>query len=237
MAIAWTELTQGSDTTNNPATTASVSPTSGAVVYAAVLVAAEGGGSMVAGDSLAVSGAGLTWALVGSQVYNRRKVFVMCGTGTPSAGALTLTYTPSGANVFAEFMWSVDEATGVDTGDPDDAAVTASTAAATALATGDVGTPGTDDHIYAAFGIEGAAVSALIDDGTALTNLGGGTDCRTLVVFYDANHSDETPSITWTGTNSAGGVGFIVNAAAGGGGTFHTGLLSLLGAGRGSYTA
>lgn len=220
MAIAWTELTQGAETTIHPSETASITPTNGAVVYVAAIVAVIGGDSILAGDTLACSGCGLTWTSVARVTYgSRRALVVFRGTGTPSTGVLTLTYTPSSGQTWTEWMWSVDEATGVDGTTPNDAPPTpSSTAAATALAVLDVGTPGTDDHIYAAFGIEGATVSALIDDGTALTNLGGGSDCRTVVAFYDADHSDETPSITWTGTNSAGGIGFIVNAAAGGGG-------------------
>ena len=219
MAIAWTELTQGADTINNPATTEEITPTSGAVAYAAVIVAETGVDTPPVGGSLAISGAGLTWTEMTSESHGgRRRIWVFRGTGTPSTGALTITYTPT-VGAFAEMMWSIDEATGVDSGDPDDAPVTNSTAGASALAMGDVGTPGTDDHIYAAFSIEGATVSATVDDGTALTNLGGGSDCRTIVAFYDADHSDETPSIAWTGTESAAGIGFIVNAAAAGGRT------------------
>src|SRR5687768_8851074 len=115
MAIAWNELTQGADTTNNPATTASITPTSGAVVYAGVLVAVAGGGGTGAADSLAISGCGLTWVEVAELQYGgRRAVYVWKGTGTPSAGALTITFTSGTGSTWTETMWSIDEVTGAD---------------------------------------------------------------------------------------------------------------------------
>lgn len=219
MANVWTELTQGADTTNNPATTASITPSSGSVVYVGAALAVIGGDAPVAGDIFACSGCGLTWTLVKRQTLGtRREAVVFRGTGTPSTGTLTLTYTPTSAQTFTEWMWSVDEVAGADSGTPNDAAVSSAIAGNTALNLVDVGTPGADDHIYSFFVVTGAAASVVIPDGTALTNLGGGSDCRTVVAFYDADHSDETPGITWTGTEDAGGISFIVNAAAGGGG-------------------
>ena len=217
MAIAWTELTQGSSDQSS-FDSASITPKE--ITYVAVAVA-QAGSSGIASCDVSISGGGLTWnhMVAGGQIYaDRRKIFVLRGTGTPSAGVLTFTIT-TGAGGLAETMYSVDGIDGGNTSDPDDAPQVASTAGATALACPDVGTPDAGDHIYAAFGIEGGTVSATVDDGIALTNLGGGAAVRTLVAFYDDNASDETPSIAWTGTNGAGGIGFIVNVAAAGGRT------------------
>lgn len=161
-----------------------------------------------------VSGCNLSWEQVASLTYgSRRRIYVWRGTGaSPSTGSLTIAVTSGGSEVLQEVLWSVDEATGVEGADPDDTPALNAQLSVTSLELTGLGTPGTDDHFYAAFAIEGASVSATVDDGTALTNLGGGANVRTLVVFYDADHSDSSPSIQWTGSNSAGGIGFIVNA-------------------------
>lgn len=222
--MAINALTDGVDTSTNPSTTASISPTSGATCYAFVGIA-ETSGTNFEGGTLAISGAGLTWVEVTSRTFlgARRKLYLFRGTGTPSSGALTITYTDDvdAAGTWTESMWSVFEVTDATVADPDDAPVSNDTGSggSTSLAIGDVGTPGTDDLVICGFIIEGGTVSATLGQGTQLVNRGSGSDVRTLVVGYDPTPFDETPSVSWSGTESALGIGMIVNVTPAAGGS------------------
>lgn len=108
MAIARTSLTTGSDTTNTTAyTTASISPTAGALILVAV-GATVGSGTTPA---ISVTGLGLTWVQVDQTVAGFRSVHLFRAMGTPTAGAITIT----GASQLSSCLWQVTEFTGVDT--------------------------------------------------------------------------------------------------------------------------
>ena len=223
-------LTSGSDTSGAAAASASISPTSGGVVYVAVSYAVNAG---AAPDTGSVSGNSLTWTQVATQTHGtRRRTYVFRGTGTATAGSVTMSYDPLGAT-WQETKWSIFEITGQNTTTPNDAAQVASTAAATALACPGVGTPDAGDLIIGAFAIESDNVTPAADDGTTIHEVdeGASSQVRTLYTFYDADASDETPSITWSGTNSAAGIGFIVNVAAAGGANPAPSRLMTLGVG------
>lgn len=218
-AIAINELTQGA-CTSDPCSTASISPTAGSVVYIAVAVATNSDGGTNPTDSITISGNGLTWTKVATVFYgSRRRLWVYRGTGTASAGAITMDYW--GGSIYNETMWSVDEFTGVDSTTPNDAATTASIlSTGTSLAVGDVGTPDTGDVIYGAFAMAVANDNLAPESGfTALTQIQNGANVRALLTEYDATATlDETPGSTWSTTlttgNGAGGIGFIINGAA-----------------------
>jgi len=225
MALAFTLLTSGSDTTTHPSTTASINPTSGAVVYALVAIAVAGGGVIETTDSLAISGAGLTWTTLGSageNASNRRKIFAVKGTGTPSSGALTITFSPGGGASWTETAWHIVEATGLDGTTNNGAMFTNVTAGATALSVTISETPDAGDAVLAAFTIESTGTSPALNGelSTQVALFDAGTDIRALLSAYDSSpDSNPAPGITWTGANSATGIAFIVNAAAGGGAT------------------
>src|SRR5687768_8782818 len=99
-----TLLTEGFDnanrTTGNAYTTASISPTSGALVLAGVVTTGNN-------DDPTLTGAGLTWAKLFEIPYDTAgtptdRLCVFQGTGTPSAGAITITI---GAN-HTNCVWS-----------------------------------------------------------------------------------------------------------------------------------
>lgn len=113
MAVAATHLTtSGTDVDATSFTTASISPTSNALVLAAVAA----GKATPVGDA-ALSGNGLTWVEIGEALYD------VSGTGgtlwlframgaSPSAGAVTIDF--AGVTHLA-CVWSIVELTGVDT--------------------------------------------------------------------------------------------------------------------------
>jgi hypothetical protein len=202
-------------TTSNPETTESISPAAGSVVYVAVCAAES---NTASAGVLSVSGAGLSWVQIGAQHYgDRRRVFVWKGTGTPSSGELTITYTPTGGGTYQEMAYSVVEVTGADGTTPNDAAVSGAAASGTSLNLPDVGTPGAGDAVFSVFGMENASDGiALTADITQLTKIETGGNIRSFICGWDNDPADETPGITWTSSGAAGGIAFIVNAGTGG---------------------
>ena len=223
MALAVTNLTSGSNTTNNPSTTASINPTSGSLTLCWIGAAVAGGGTTTAMDTFVPSGARGTWTFVDDvdDSNNRRTMRLYAGTGTVTNEAVTITAT-CGAGTWTETMWVIDEWTGQDTSTPYDASTSNFVTNATTVTATDVGTPGAGDAVT--FGIMRDTSEALTTNPpTGLTALGsasGGTDVRILQSFYDSTDPwTETPVFNWT--TSAGGqvIGIIINAAAGGGGS------------------
>jgi hypothetical protein len=211
MALAITNLTAGNDTTNNPATTASISPTSGAIVYLTVGYATTDG--MHPNDEITPVGVMATWEEIGRiSGEGRRGIMVFRGSGAITPGTISITVSPEGN--WAETFWSVEEVAGYNAGDPDDAPVGAAAASGTSGAIADVGTIDAGDAVIAAFGHE-ESESLTITGFTTLSAQTGGTDLRTLHVGYSA--SDETPEATWATNASWEGIAWIVNVDPGGG--------------------
>ena len=202
-------------TTTNPDNTASITPASGSVVYVAVAVAYN---AAVNNIGVTVSGCGLTWVALDNVVYNpggRRFIHVSKGTGSPSAGVLTITATSS-AGTYQETMYSVVQVTGADGTTPNDAPVKpTSIATGTTLSTPDVGTPGSGDAVFVMLGMENATNNiALTGSINQLTKIENGGNIRSFIVGYEAGASpDETPGATWSTNASAGAIGFIINVA------------------------
>lgn len=113
MAVSGSNLTHGNSGSNGPWTTASITPAANNLILVAVVI--KNGASTNPGDP-SLSGNGLTWVLVASQIYDstsgsRRKLFVFRGMGaSPSSGAITIT----GAEVEVGALWVVDQFSGVD---------------------------------------------------------------------------------------------------------------------------
>lgn len=112
-----TTLTSGSDTTDSAAsyTTASITPTAGAVIFCGVLTTV---GSGTAGTVTLTHGS-ITFNTLTSTTFNGTgwRISLVQGVvnGSPSAGAITIT--PSAATQTG-VMWVVQQWTGVDTATP-----------------------------------------------------------------------------------------------------------------------
>ena len=94
-------------------TTASVSPTTGAVVVAAIQYDAKS-----AAETPTIAGNGLSWTLVKAQTGTTtdEQMYVWEGRGTPSAGTIVITM--PGVETFTRAIWHVVEVTGVNSGVP-----------------------------------------------------------------------------------------------------------------------
>lgn len=209
--INWTELTQGSSTSNN-ASTASIAPTANAQVFLGVCLSLTTGGP---DDALSVSGASLTWTNLGQRIYgSRRACWIYRGTAaSPTSGAITINYT--GFGTFQELMWSIDEAVNVDSGTPTGATFN-TTGSGTSMSVTISETPDAGDHVYGIFAQTGAAASPAINGelSDTLSTINGGGNIRSIVVGYDsAPDGTPTPGITWSGSEDYGGLALIVNKA------------------------
>ena len=218
MALSLSALTSGSST-SNPATTASISPTAGRKWLAVITVSMPGGYSTSASDSLAVSGAGLTWTQL-SRVATwgtRRALYVFRGDGTPSSGALTLTFTPN-FGAAEQLKWAIVELDGIDTTTPYGTAYTNSGSGTAASVTVSE-TPDAGDFILFLHGQEDGNTDTLNSElDTSLIRIGDSTGSRRFGISYDsAPDSTPAPGVTWTGSCSWGAIGFVLNAGAGGG--------------------
>ena len=214
--LAITNLDNGT-TTSNPATTATLSPSSGSMLIVSVAAAVSSAPPGI--GTLDISGCGLTWTQVDGQQWGaRRDMFVWAGTGTPTSGTLTITYTPN-AYTFQEMMYSVEQVTGFDSGSPYDTPV--KNTAVGNLDLPDVGTPGSGDGIFSFFAHENADNN--LDFTTGITELAresGGANVRQIITGYERDESmDETPGVTNDGgSNATGGIAFIVNSGSSGAG-------------------
>lgn len=220
MAVSITNLTSGSDTTNNPSTTASISPASGGVVLATVVAAWTGDAT---DRTLSISGCGLTWTEVGRRAHaTRRTLFLMKGTGTPSSGTLSIT-AGQGVGTWTENMWVIDQVTGQDGTTPLGAFYSNDTS-------GDPGqsntvedvtisdTPAAGDYVYAALALETSQTVTLGSElSDAVGSSLGGTDSRAIHTAIDSS-PDSTPFPSWTWSTSCGAAAFgiVVKAASGG---------------------
>ncbi len=112
MAINVANLTAGIGT-SDPQSTASVTPTAGAVLLLTVTCSRSDGGTLT---GVAVTGLSGTWTEVADYVWaSRRRTWLFVCTDWTGSG--TLSINPNVTN-FQEVGWVLDEATGVDTTTP-----------------------------------------------------------------------------------------------------------------------
>ena len=229
----FTLLTSGT-VTSKPVVTASISPAANALIIVAVASAQSPGAPYT--QSMDISGLGLDWSQSDIDYGYRRNIFAaLAVTGaSPGSGTITMDFTTS--YTWLEAKYDVIQVTGVDTADPVGTIFTINdgNSHGSVLRLTVSETPGAGDVVFAAFGIEGASVSAALGSelDTTLNNSGGGGNVRTLVTAYDsAPDSTPNPGITWTGSYFSGGIAFIVHAAAGGGASIEaeTGAYALTG--------
>lgn len=115
-AISATLLTaDGTDTDADSFDTASISPTSNALLVLLVLARRSGGGTP---NAPTVTGNGLTWSELETNTAwsssSRGSIYTAQG-ASPSAGAVTMDF---GGQTQEGVIWSVTEFTGVDTSSP-----------------------------------------------------------------------------------------------------------------------
>jgi hypothetical protein len=222
MAVVLTNLANNVSTSNG-FSTGSLSWTAGSRGIVAVSTAIASGSGDTVGHT--VTGGGVTWTEVtggvGGQVYKSRRILsVFQSDGTPTTGALTITSLTDGT--YQESQWSVEEVTGQHA-TPFDGAQFSAVDGPTAINTADLGTIDAGDLAYFAVGFEAATDSLAVAAGSTqhiLRQSGG--NVRSLLIGKST--TDDTPGATWgTGSNGAGISGFIINAAAGGGGSAVTG--------------
>lgn len=109
VSLSPTVLTSGVNTAGTPTSqaTASISPASNAVIYAAIANAATSAATPTA------SGNGLTWVAVNNQLIGTaRNLTVFRAMGSPSAGAVTFDFAAQAQNSTA---WVVVQFAGADT--------------------------------------------------------------------------------------------------------------------------
>lgn len=222
-AVAVAELTQSAaGCTSDPCTSASITPTADAQVYAAYAVSVPGGDVInCAADSLTVTdtiGAN-TWVQIDCQEYgSRRAVYVVRTTwASPSAGTVTFDFTLTTGSLLVEAaLWSIDEFTGVDVTTPNDAPTNCVNGSSTSCTMADVGTADAGDFVYAVIGHEDNETVTEESGFTVLSKIATATGIRTLLAMYDGTAAvDETPSASWATSGASGGIGFVINVASG----------------------
>jgi hypothetical protein len=192
------QLTQGFDDTNrttgDPYTTASITPTSGALT----LICIQSAATIAA---LTVTGAGLTWAEVANVTYNTAaspadRLSIFRGTGTPSTGAVSIDQ----ADSVTGCLWKVIEWTGQDGTTPIVQSPTnrnAGTAVSVSLSA--FGSANNGTFIVGAWD---AAVRTWANEGGSWTDVGtqvsGTAPSNALMASWLAGN-DTTPSATLSG--------------------------------------
>lgn len=200
--IVISHLTSGVDSNyDTPAVTSAISPNSGSAVLVSVGVSRA---SDLPPDNFIVSGLGLTWVQVASVTYaSRRRTALWVGTGTVSAGSITITSYGS-----QEIGWIVEQVEGLDhsapiLGTPGSFGQNSGGGAVTASATG---SPAVGDATYSMCQVEIDAVDVTPEVGWATlgsTQLGGShLGVRRMESAWYAGAGDD--GCTWSKSGSSG---------------------------------
>lgn len=219
MAIAPSQLTSGSFTTNNP-NTASVTFVVGR--YYLIVVSSRFSATPT-DDQWSVTGASQTFTRVAERGFaaaaNRNLAVFRCAPSSGSSGALTLTW--GGAQTIVAGVYQVLEADEVlTTGTNGSAGITdvvENNSAGSPATVTITGTPVTGDVTFAAFSTEDDAGSPVFE--ANYTRIGTetvGSDVR-VSTGYSASQ-DQTPSVSWTqppNSKDAAIIAFILKAASG----------------------
>jgi len=211
-------LTQNFDDTNrttgDPYTTASITPTSGALTLICIQTAA----SLL---DPTVTGAGLTWTILlsgaGGVSYNTvgspgDRLMVFRGTGTPSTGAISI----NPADSVTGCLWKVVEWTGQDTTTPVVQSVTnrADNSTAVSVSLAAFGSANNGTFLVGAWN---AAVRTWANEGGSWTNVStqvsGTTPANALQASWLAGN-DASPSATLSGGSPEWGAVALEIAAA-----------------------
>lgn len=221
MAISASGLTSGTDnTTGTSFATASISPTSGRMVYIAIENIRTGGGGPDVPSS--VTGNGLTWTQVntiGNASADNLSVYRALAS-SPSSGAISISFGTSQAYC----SWAVVEVDGADTGGTNGSnsvvqSVTAENLSATSLtatlsAFSDVGNGALAFHSWVVGGVSFATASP--DTGWTEIHDTGNTDAGPVSYAIESQwraDNDTTSVATWTLTGGLHAIAMEVKIA------------------------
>lgn len=226
MTITQASLTSGSDLAGGTtAVTASISPTADRLVLLSIVAGFTP--TTNAAVPTSVSGAGLTFALVNSEVDTTNGIIhalYRALSASPSSGAVTATF----ANTISWARWNVWEHGGVDTGGGNgsaavvqsakalDATVSVSTLTATLSAFGSATNGAAASHFWANF--TGAPETATVDTGWTEIYDGGDTDTGPVSFAVQSQwraSSDTSAAVTWSGTGYLSSIAVEIKEAAG----------------------
>lgn len=206
MAISVTNLTAGIGT-SDPQSTASVAPTSGAVLILTVTVSASTAGGVE--DALAVSGLSGTWTQRSTYAWaSRRRTWLFTCANWTGSGTISLNPTVTD---FQEIGWVLDQATGLDATTPFGTFVSGGggTGTSTTRTLTASGVPDTGDATYSSLSLES---NVNMNPEAGWTALGqtttGSLGVRRVESAWDAD-ADTTCTWSWNGTGQGNG-GFIV---------------------------
>jgi hypothetical protein len=117
MAISVSNLTTGHSKTADPST-ANVDPSTASDSFVFVWIGASNSGTPPPTDSLTLSGGGATWTKIYTAIWRgRRRCWLFVGSGWTETDPDTIDLTFTGTDP-EQFVWSVDEATGLNTTTP-----------------------------------------------------------------------------------------------------------------------
>lgn len=226
MAIACTNLTQGTKTTDaTSAATASITPTANALVIATVISRRGDSGEPTEPTA---SGNGLTWVSLGSAYTDtggasRKKVTWFRAMGSsPSAGAVTFSFSETQTS----FTWAIDEFTGVDTsGTNGSGAIVqsvinnqdSSTGAATSNTATLAAFGSANNATYGSFAGDQSLTPVAVGSGfTQIADIEETVEGTTLVYTEFKTTNDTTVDVTYSSGNSNAIIGIEVKASVAG---------------------
>ena len=223
MAVSPTVLASGTVASGASSfNSASISPNSDEVIYACVAWNFVGDPG-AEGDVISVSGNSLTWVRVAEVQVERRRIGVFRALGTATSGAVTFSEASAGDPQFRNQDYCIVQFANASTGGTNGSGATGTPATGsattgTSLGLTITGTPGANDATFGYFGLEDGATSVTSDTNWAtLDNQTGNGDYAATKTDWDSG-ADLSPTWTWTNNARNMAIGFIVIAAAAGGG-------------------
>ena len=219
MAIALTHLEAAASSANDPSIVDNIDPPSGADICVWVGCSDESGAQRM-NDVVTVSGGGATWTKIFTHPWRyRRRGWLFHGSGFTGPAKITFTFdeTSTPESHPSQWVWIVDQATGLDATTPYSGLDTdyEETGTRTSITVTVTDTPDTGDYTYSVIQLENNQTSLAASGFTALGESAAGTHgVRRTETGYS---SSGATSAAWTWGGSSQGVcaGIItLNAAA-----------------------
>jgi hypothetical protein len=216
MALTFTSLTHGSDPTDSTTyNTASVTPGASRLI----LVLDSGRRSSGVGAQPTITGCGLTWVQVGTIAFGTtRRASISRAMGTPSSGAITITYAAT-----LEFAhWQVIEVDGMDTsGTNGSGAIVGSAVTGTDTNTSlSLTLPAFGSANNAALGFFVHAANESTAPGSGFSEIVDFNNAYDASTGFQSEYklNSTTVDASWATSQAAWGIALEIKAAAGGGG-------------------
>jgi hypothetical protein len=210
MAINISNVTLGTtSTTVSSTTTASITPAANNLVLVSVASALSG---TIQPNQPTLSGNSLTYVAVGSSYYGTtgggRRYFTLFRAlgASPTAGAITIDFA---AQNQVQIMWSVDQASGIDTTGVNGAnAIVQSAGTINAASTTDSVTlaafSNVNNSTFGGFAANGNHISSFGTGYTSLANAGTDTDSLNVATEWRVDNQTVVP-VTWAGAVPSAG--------------------------------